>query len=124
MIPTNGDEELNSERPRRNAAPSAALLAGQATIPSQRKAVEEFRALEAIKRAAATKLALEEARASAITPISSRDTSPIGSDTPAPPTSHKKRAYVEESSDNEEVDDTRENARTNPNPTGKFVFKI
>jgi hypothetical protein len=68
-IPTNGEDA--HERPRRHPAPSAALLAGQATIPSQLKAVEEFRALEAAKRAAAIALAIEEAGASTPTPPSS-----------------------------------------------------
>jgi len=128
-IPTNGKEALHDERPRRNPAPSAALLAGQATIPSQQKAVDEFRALEAAKRAAAISLALKDLHGNTPTPNSSRATSPVGSDTPAPSTSHsagKKRAYVEDSNeedDEEEVDDTRENARTNPNPACKFVLK-
>ena len=125
-IPTNGEDA--HERPRRHPAPSAALLAGQATIPSQLKAVEEFRALEAAKRAAAIALAIEEAGASTPTPPSSRATSPIGSgsNTPVPSTSRsgKKRAYVEDIDDDDEiVDTTRENACTNPNPTGKFVSK-
>ena len=97
-IPTNGEDA--HERPRRHPAPSAALLAGQATIPSQLKAVEEFRALEPAKRAAAIALAIEEAGASTPTPPSSRATSPVGSgsNTPVPSISRsgKKRAYVED----------------------------
>ena len=128
-IPTNGEDA--HERPRHHPAPSAALLAGQATIPSQLKAVEEFRALEAAKCAAAIALAIEEAGASTPTPPSSRATSPVGSgsNTPVPSTSRsgKKRAYVEDIDDDDDddeiVDTTRENARTNPNPTGKFVSK-
>jgi hypothetical protein len=124
-IPTNGKD--SQERPRRHPAPSAALLAGQATIPSQLKAVEEFRALEAAKRAAATALAIKEAGFSTPTPPSSRATSPVSSNTPTPSTScssGKKRVYVEDSNDDDDdeiVDTTRENARTNPNPTGMFV---
>jgi hypothetical protein len=98
-IPTNG--EAAHERPRRQPAPSAALLAGQGT-PAQLKAVEEFRALEATKCATVIALALEEAGVSTPTPTSSHATSPIGSNTPAPSTSRssgKKRAYVEDSND-------------------------
>jgi hypothetical protein len=123
-IPTNGKEA--HEHPRRHPEPSAALLAGQGTIPSQLKAVEKFRALEATKCAAAIALAIEEAGIITPTPPSSRSTSPVGPNIPAPSTSHssgKKRAYVEDSNDDNDeiVDTTRENARTNPNPTGKFV---
>jgi len=113
--------------------PSAALLAGQATLPSQRKAVDEYRALEAAKRAAAISLAVKDLRANTPTPSpSSCATSPVGSessDTPVPSTSRsagKKRAYVEDSNeedDREQVDDICENACTNPNPAGKFVLK-
>jgi hypothetical protein len=126
--PTNGKEA--QERPRRRPAPSAALLADQGTLPSQLKAVEEFRALEAKKRAAAMALAIEEPGIVTPTPPSSRATSPIESNTPAPSTScssGKKRACVEDNNDNgdddEVVDTTRENACTNPNPTGTFVSK-
>jgi len=113
--------------------PSAALLAGQATLPSQRNAVDEYRALEAAKRAAAISLAVKDLRANTPTPSpSSCATSPVGSessDTPVPSTSRsagKKRAYVEDSNeedDREQVDDICENACTNPNPAGKFVLK-
>jgi hypothetical protein len=128
MIPANGEEA--HERPRRHPAPSAALLAGQGTIPSQLKAVEEFCALEAAKRAAAIALAIEVAGVGTPTPTTSRATSPDGSNTPAPSTSRssgKKRAYIEDSNDDDDdevVDTTRENARINPNPTGKFVSKL
>jgi hypothetical protein len=127
-IPTNGKEALHDEHPRRNPAPSTALLAGQATLPSQQKAVDEYRALEAAKRAAAISLAVKDLHTP---PPSSRATSPVGSessDTPTPSISRgagKKRAYVEDSNeedDEEQIDDTRENARTNPNPACKFVL--
>ena len=48
--PPNGNEAC-FERPRRAFVPSAALLSGEPAIPSQRKAVEEFLAAEATKRA-------------------------------------------------------------------------
>src|SRR5882672_4032871 len=108
-IPTNGKD--THERPRRHPAPSAALLAGQATIPSQLKAVEEFHTLEAAKRAAAIALAIEEAGVSTPTPPSSRTTSPFGSNAPAPSTSRssgKKRAYVEDSNNNNDNDNDNE----------------
>ena len=134
---TDGEDGPRIERPQRNHRPSAALLAHseQAAIASQQKAVNDFRAAEAAKRASATALALAAARANkSTTPSSSRATSP--DDTPLtqpiPSTLHiadkTKRARVEEISDEEDSDDEeRENARINPKPTGEcniMVFKI
>jgi hypothetical protein len=131
-IPTNGKEALHDEHPQCNPALSTQLLEVNATLPSQQKAVDEYRALEAAKRAAAISLAVKDLHANTPTPPpSSRATSPVGSessDTPTPSTSRgagKKRAYVEDSNeedDEEQVDDTRENARTNQNPACKFVL--
>jgi hypothetical protein len=127
MILTDGEEH---ERPRCTLVPSAALLVGQASIPSQRKAVAEFLVLEAAKRAAAVELAIQESRTNTSTAASpSRDTSPIDigadSDSPAPPTAcsaGEKRAYVEDSNDKEDVDDMHENACINPNPMGELCL--
>ena len=77
--PPNGNE-ARFERPRRAFVPSAALLSGDSgepAIPSQRKAVEEFLAAEAAKRAAETKLAIDALRAATFTPTSSRESSPV-----------------------------------------------
>jgi len=50
-IPKDGKD---CECPQCNLVPSAALLAGQASIPSQRKAVTEFLVLEAMDGMATT----------------------------------------------------------------------
>jgi hypothetical protein len=129
MATTNpADGKGRFERPRRNFVPSAALLSGEPAIPSQRKAVEKFLAAEAAKRAAERELAVEAARAATVDHTSSRESSPIVPEVRIPSSSHAtgkgKRAYVEDSTEDEaeESDDTRENARINPKPTGKSVF--
>jgi hypothetical protein len=115
---------------------SAALLAHseQAAIASQQKAVNNFRAAEAAKRASATALALDAGCTNKSTTLSSSQaTSP--DDTlltqPVPSTLHiadkTKRAYVEEISDKEDSDDEEcKNACINLKPTGGcniMVFK-
>jgi hypothetical protein len=125
--PPNGNE-ARFERPRRAFVPSAALLSGEPAIPSQRKAVEEFLAAEAAKRAAETKLAIDALRAATVTPTSSRESSPVVPKARVASSLHGtgkgKRAYVEDSSEDEveELDTVRENARINPKPAGKSVF--
>jgi len=73
VVLTDGEDEPRIERPQRNPKPSATLLAHseQATLPSQQKAINTFRAAEAAKRAAETALALNALRASPDTAPSS-----------------------------------------------------
>lgn len=134
---TDGKDGPRIERPQRTHRPSATLLAHseQAAIASQQKAVNDFRAAEAAKRASAIALALKATCANkSTTPSSSRATSP--NDTPltqpVPSTSHisdkTKRARVEEISDKEHSDDKEhKNAWINPKPASEcniMVFKI
>lgn len=81
--------------------------------------------MEAAKRAAAIAFAIEEAGVGSPTPPPSRATSPVDSNTAAPSTSgrsEEKFVYVEDSNDEDDeiVDATRENARNNPNLSGKL----
>ena len=118
---TDGEDEPRVERPIRKIKPTAALLqhAEQAALPSQQKAVDDFRAVEAAKRAAKRQKHLDALPQNiSISPTSSQFTSPD----PNPSTSGSgaisnktKRARVEEILDKEESDDeVREDARTNP----------
>jgi hypothetical protein len=63
----NGSKEARSERPQRLPKPSAVLLqqldSGIPILPSQQQAILAFRAAESTRRAAETKLAIEEATA-------------------------------------------------------------
>jgi hypothetical protein len=124
VVLTDGEEDAHLRRPKRNLKPSATLLndPDQATLPSQQQAIENFRIAEAARRAAETKLAIETARKATLTPNSSRGSSPAVSSGPVPSSStsqHKsKRAYV---SEEEESGDEREDARTNPKPSGTFL---
>jgi hypothetical protein len=129
MATTNlADGKGHFECPHCNFVPSAALLSGEPAIPSQCKAVEEFLAAEAAKCMAERELAVEAACAATVTPTSSWKSSPIVPEVCIPSSLHAtgkgKRAYVEDSTEDEaeESDDTRENARINPKPTGKSVF--
>jgi hypothetical protein len=83
--------------------PSAALLAGQATIPSQLKAVEEFCTQEATKHAAVIALAIEEAGVS--TPIPLHELHPpfvlMLLHLPLATGQAKKCVYVEDSNNNQ-----------------------
>ena len=74
--PPNGNE-ARFKCPRCAFVPSAALLSSEPAITSQCKAVEEFLAAEAAKRAAETKLAIDALRAATFTPTSSRESSPV-----------------------------------------------
>jgi hypothetical protein len=110
-------------RPVRTTRPTAALLhSGEpASLPFQQKAVNDFLIAEAARRAAERRQGIDALLAD-LTPTtsSSRSASPAdassASGAPAPSTSiNKKRAYVEEvSEDDEAADGERENARTNP----------
>jgi hypothetical protein len=125
MVLTDSEDEPRIERPTRRSKPTAALLhSGEPTLPFQQKAVQDFRAAEASKRAAERQLAIDSVRAKqTTTPCSSRATSPETASSvagaPVPSTSHvldkSKRARVEEIADDEESgDEERENARFNP----------
>jgi hypothetical protein len=108
------------------ATMSAVLLNGELSIPSQHKTVEEFCAEEAAKHAAETRLTVNATCANTSTPTSSRSTSPTHSNIIIPLISHRaskgKRAYVEDSTaEEEEPDNVCENAYTNLNPAGKFT---
>jgi hypothetical protein len=130
VVLTDGEEDAHLGHPKRNSKPSAALLNDpkQATLPSQQQAIENFRIVEAARRAAETKLAIETEAINVISsPNSSCSSSPVapsGSEGPVPSStrsswkSKNKRAYV---SDEEESDDEWENARTNPKPPGTFL---
>jgi len=130
VVPTDSEEDAHLRRPKRNPKTSAALLNNpkQATLLSQQQAIENFRIAEAARRAAETKLAIETEAINVIpSPNSSHSSSPVapsGSEGPVPSSarssrkSKNKRAYV---SDEEESDDEREDARTNPKPPGTFL---
>jgi hypothetical protein len=128
---TDGEEDAHLGRSRRNPKPSAALLdhPEQATLPSHLQAIETFRAAEAARRAAERQIALEEDAANPISSPSgspSRDNSPVapsGTDTTVPlvlPGPKRRRAYV--SDEEEESNDEREDARTNPKPGNRHTF--
>jgi hypothetical protein len=123
-ILTDGEDEPRIERPVRKTKPTAALLqhSEKAALPSQTKAINDFRAAEAAKRAAEVKRAVDAVRASqSTTPNSSQSPSPEAAVTapvpPAPALDNSKRARVEEVFDDD--DDQRENAHTNPK--GEFI---
>jgi len=109
-VHTDNEEEPHIVRPVRRSKPSAALLqhSEKAAIPSQTKAINEFRAAEAAKRVAEIQQAI--------------DTSPTLSQTVSPTTvlstptvDTSKRVHIEEIFDDvESGDDSHENARTNP----------
>jgi hypothetical protein len=71
---TNGNKEAHSKRLHRLQKPSAILLEQSNSelpvLPSQQQAITAFRAAEAVRRAAETKLAIEAARAKPPSPSS------------------------------------------------------
>jgi hypothetical protein len=127
---TDGEEEAHLGHSRRDPKPSATLLnhPEQATLPSQRQAIKTFRAAEAARRAAERQIALDE---DAANPILSPATSPSCSNSPVVPSEtdttvqlassgpKQRRAYI--SDEEEESNDEREDARTNPKPPGTLL---
>ena len=145
---TDSEDEPCIECPICRSKPTTALLhSGEPALPFQQKAVKDFRAAEAEKRAAERQLAIDGVRAKrTTTPCSSesphtttpetvpsvRATSPETassvSGAPVPSTSRvlakSKRAHVEEIADDEESgDEGRENARFNPKRTSANCSK-
>ena len=144
---TDGEDKPRIECPIRRSKPTTALLhSGEPALPFQQKAVKDFRAAEAEKRAAERQLAIDGVRAKRTTTRSSesprtttpetapsvRATSPETassvSGAPVPSTSRvldkSKRARVEEIADDEESgDEGRENARFNPKRTSANCSK-
>ncbi|KAG1838015.1 hypothetical protein DFJ58DRAFT_846224 [Suillus subalutaceus] len=106
---TSTDAEHRVGRPVCRTKPTATLLqhAEKAALPSQTKAINEFHAAEAAKRA------IEH-----ISTSSPTDTAKSPSPMPSTPSTVNtcKRVHPEDSSDGESADDERENARTNPKP--------
>lgn len=116
-IHTDNEDELRVvARPVRKTKPTAALLqhSERAALPSQMKAIKDFRAAEAAKLAAECQLVDENEISAAPSSQCSPDTTTMTASTPAPDNS--KRARVEDvvDTDIENDDDERENARTNP----------
>jgi hypothetical protein len=122
MVLTDSEDDPRVERPVRKTKPTAILLqhSEKAALPSQRKAINDFRAAEAAKRAAEREAACAALQNTPGTPSSSRESSPVP---PTPPTlasqtaGTNKRAHVEEIVDNDAEDENRENARINPKPS-------
>jgi hypothetical protein len=113
MIHTDNDDKPCMVCPARKTKPTAALLqhSEKAALPSQTKAINEFRAAEAVKQTAQiTKTVATHGPQNlpdAELPV------PVG---PAPmPRNHKRVRGDDDDFDNiESGDDERENARTNP----------
>ena len=121
-IHTDNEDEPRVERPVRKTKPSAILLqhSEQAALPSQQKAISDFRAAEAAKHAAECDLAIAAARTRPHTRSPSQDSSPAPAEPPAASASRvtdtSKRAQVEEA-DDEDADEEHENAQINPRPS-------
>ena len=120
---TDGEDDPRVERPVRKTKPTAVLLqhSGNPALQSQRKAIDDFRAAEAAKRAAERDAARADLQNTPSTPSSSRESSPVP---PTPlaslasqTTGANKRAHVEEIVDEDADDEERENARINPKPS-------
>ena len=118
-IHTDNEDEPRVERPVRKTKPSAILLqhSKQAALPSQQKAISDFRAAEAAKCAAERDLAIAAAHTRPHTRSPSQDSSPAPAEPPAASASRvtdtSKRAQVEEA-DDEDADEEHENAQINP----------
>ena len=123
---TDGEDKPRIERPVRKSKPTTALLhSEEPTLPFQQKAVKDFLAAEAAKRATERQLAIDAVRAnqtniSSSSQATTPETAPsVGPAAHVPSTSRvidtTKRAHIEEIFDDEEsVDEERENARINP----------
>ncbi|KAG2140520.1 uncharacterized protein EDB93DRAFT_1252805 [Suillus bovinus] len=120
----NEDEPIVHPRPIRKIKPTAALLQHleKASLPSQTKAINEFRAAEAAKRASEVSAQPK--------PVPPPPTAIPSSNVPPPPSvipSSNKRSHPDDTfvdiEDNESVDEdhdsVREDARTNPKPHRK-----
>jgi hypothetical protein len=130
---TDSEGEPRVERPARKTKPTATLLqhAERAALPSQQKAINEFHAAEAKKRAADDFRAIASSRIiTNPTPNSSQSHSADGPPaTPDMATASRvpgksKRPYVEETSDEDSDSEGRENARFNPKPSKGEYDKI
>lgn len=124
VVLTDGEEEPRLERPVQKPKPTTALLhSDEPTLPFQQKAIREFLAAKAAKRATDCQIAIKPVQANQTkTSSSSRATSPETTSVvvPAahvPSTSHVlsmiKRAHVEEIINEESGDEERENACIN-----------
>jgi hypothetical protein len=107
---TDGEDEPRVVRPVRKIKPTAALLqhSEKAALPSQTKAINDFRAAEAAKRAS------EVSQPAALT-------APVPATQLAPPPSNKRvrpddapDALDDALDDDQSIDTERENARVNP----------
>jgi len=119
MILTDSEDEPRIEHPVPKTKPTTALLqhSEKAALPSQTKAINDFRAVEAAKCAAEVKQAVDAIHANqSTTPNSSRSPSPEAAVSmpvpPVPTLNNSKRVRIEEVFDDD--DDERENAHTNP----------
>ncbi|KAN0120573.1 Ribonuclease H-like domain containing protein [Russula decolorans] len=129
-IPTDSEGRPHVERPVRKSKPTTALLhSEEPTLPFQQKAVKEFLAAEATKRATGRQLAIGAVQANqSMTSSSSRASSPktASSAVAAVPTARTpstsciinttKRAHDDEIIDEESGDEEQENACINPKP--------
>jgi hypothetical protein len=127
-IPTDSEGRPHVERPVRKSKPTTALLhSEEPTLPFQQKAVKEFLAAEATKRATGRQLAIGAVQANqSMTSSSSRASSPktASSAVAAVPTARTpstsciinttKRAHDDEIIDEESGDEEQENACINP----------
>ncbi|KAG1796920.1 uncharacterized protein HD556DRAFT_1441095 [Suillus plorans] len=117
------DEPIVHSRPIRRIKPTAALLqhSEKAALPSQTKAINEFRAAEAAKHALEVSAQPK--------PVPPPPTAISSSNVPPPPSpipSSNKRLHpddafvdIEDESVDEDHDSVHENARTNPKPRRK-----
>lgn len=111
-VHTNSDDQPHVVRPARKVKPTAALLehSEKAALPSQTRAINAFRAAEALKRT--TNDTHPPAAEPQQAPIPSTRAPNVDATTPE---TTRKRARVEEIDEDEiSGDDEREDARTNP----------
>jgi hypothetical protein len=115
VLPADGNQ-CRVVCPIRRTKPTAALLhhSEKAALPSQTKAINDFRAAEAAK---AAKYATENQQTTSTTPPEPTIPAPVLS-VPSTLPDNSKRPWVEETQSLSDVilssDDERENARTNP----------
>ena len=120
---TDGEDNPRVEWPAHKTKPTTVLLqhSRKAALPSQQKAIDDFCASEAAKRAAECDAARAALQSSPSTPSSSRESSPITPTPPATLASHttgtSKWAYIEEIDNEDAEDEECENARINPKPS-------
>jgi hypothetical protein len=125
VVLTDGEDKPRLERPVRKPKPTTALLhSDEPTLPFQQKAIKEFLAAEAAKRATGCQIVIDPVQANQTkTSSSSRatscETTPVVVPAAHVPSTSRildtiKRAHVEEIANEESGDEERENARINP----------